>query len=116
MILDLVKKWREGVQVVWAAREGSAGTGSKDRLSSRFYHFVMRRAIHMHQFPAYGADFVLVDRVVMSALSSHPEKNFSLFALISWMGFRQAAVSYKRSIRRPISWGWAAKGNLQNGV
>jgi dolichol-phosphate mannosyltransferase len=96
---DLVARWREGAQVVWAARAASLGAGS------RLYHLLLGRISHSPS-PAYGADVVLLDRVVLDALAQFGERHNSLFALIAWMGFRQETLRYRKQPRHSGRSGW----------
>lgn len=100
--IELIDRWRRGAQVVWAAREASAG------LASRFYYALLRR-ISDFPMPQYGADCVLLDRVVIDALGLFAEQHNSLFALIGWMGFRQASISYRKQIRPNGRSGWTLR-------
>jgi dolichol-phosphate mannosyltransferase len=96
----LVAAWRTGAQIVWAARRSAPSA-----LSS-FYYTVMRRFVGMTEMPAHGADFFLVDRVVLDAFRQFPERNVSVLALITWLGFRQAYVEYDKQPRASGRTGW----------
>ena len=49
--------------------------------------------------PPTGADFFLLDRQVLDAFLEFKESNVSVFALISWMGFRQETITYDKQAR-----------------
>lgn len=113
VIPQLLEQWRAGAQVVWAVREGRPGETRATVASSRLYYRLMRCLAGMEQLPAQGADFLLLDRVVIEALRSFRETNVSLFALVTWMGFRQRAVPYIKEARaRGIS-GWTMEKKLK---
>jgi dolichol-phosphate mannosyltransferase len=103
---DLLKRWREGAQVIWAVRERRDGESAGVLTFSRLYYFLMRRVAGLKQLPANGADFFLLDRAVLDALRSCTESNTSLFGLITWMGFRQKEVSYVKEARASGKSGW----------
>lgn len=79
----MIAAWRAGAQIVWAARR------NPPRLCRRSITGSCASS-SMTDMPAYGADFFLVDRVVLDAFRQFPERNVSVLALITWIGFRQA--------------------------
>jgi dolichol-phosphate mannosyltransferase len=66
----------------------------------------MRRIVGIKEMPATGADFFLVDRRVIDALRQFNESHVSLFALITWLGFRQTTVTYNKHARLHGKSGW----------
>jgi len=96
----MIAAWRGGAQIVWAARR------TPPSALSAFYYFVMRKFVGMTDMPAHGADFFLVDRVVLDAFRRFPERNVSVLALITWLGFRQASVEYDKQPRAAGQSGW----------
>ena len=99
-IEPMLAAWRQGAQVVWAARRGRPST------FSALYYGIMRRVVGMTDMPANGADFFLVDRVVLDAFRQFPERNVSVLALITWLGFRQAYIEYDKQPRAAGRSGW----------
>jgi dolichol-phosphate mannosyltransferase len=99
-IEPILAAWRQGAQVVWAARRGRPST------FSTLYYGIMRRVVGMTDMPANGADFFLVDRVVLDAFRQFPERNVSVLALITWLGFRQAYIEYDKQPRAAGQSGW----------
>jgi dolichol-phosphate mannosyltransferase len=67
----------------------------------------------MNEMPATGADFFLIDRRVIDALSEFNENNASLMALITWMGFRQTQITYTKEARLHGSSGWNLEKKLK---
>lgn len=113
VIPDLVARWRDGAQVVWAVRSGREGERVSTIGFSRLYYLLMRTVVGVRDMPSTGADFLLIDRRVVNALLEFSEQNVSLFALISWMGFRQATVSYNKQARLHGRSGWTVKKKLK---
>jgi dolichol-phosphate mannosyltransferase len=114
-IPELVGKWRAGASVVWAARGGREGVPLWTRLLSRLYYWLMRRVAEV-QPPESGADFLLVDRLVIEALRSAPEKHTSLLSLIQWMGFEQAEITYTKAARGSGRSKWTLRKKLKLAV
>ncbi len=96
----MIAAWRAGAQIVWATRQTPPST------LSTFYYWIMRKFVGMADMPASGADFFLVDRVVLDAFRQFPERNVSVLALITWIGFRQASVEYDKRPRAAGRSGW----------
>jgi dolichol-phosphate mannosyltransferase len=96
----MLAAWRGGAQIVWAARR------TPPSALSAFYYRVMRSFVGMKDMPAHGADFFLVDRAVLDAFRQFPERNVSVLALITWLGFRQASVEYDKQPRTAGQSGW----------
>jgi polyisoprenyl-phosphate glycosyltransferase len=108
----LVESWRGGAQVVWAVREGREGQSGVSLALSSFYYKLMNRWTSV-RLPATGADFFLLDRRVVDVLKSLPERNTSLFALVAWLGFRQAEVRYDKKARASGKSSWTFQKKLR---
>lgn len=109
----LLEQWRQGAQVVWAARERREGEEASTVAFSRLYYLLMRRVVGVPEMPATGADFFLIDRAIVEALRGFDERNASLFALITWMGFRQATIRYAKEPRLRGRSSWTLKKKLK---
>jgi len=101
----MLDKWRRGAQVVWAVRRAQPGRKSHAGFAA-FYYWIMRRVVGMKEMPARGADFFLIDRAVIEAFRRFPERNVSVLALITWLGFRQDSVEYDKQPRAAGQSGW----------
>ncbi len=112
-IPEMLDRWREGNQVVWAARGKREGERWMTMGLSRIYHWLMRRVVGFKEMPSEGADFFLVDRRVLEAFRQFDENNVSILALITWMGFRQTTVTYTKEERRHGKSGWTLNMKLK---
>jgi dolichol-phosphate mannosyltransferase len=101
----MLDKWRHGAQVVWAVRREQPG-GKSHAGFAAFYYWIMRHVVGMKEMPARGADFFLIDRAVVEAFRRFPERNVSVLALITWLGFRQDVVEYDKQPRAAGQSGW----------
>ncbi|CAN7230649.1 glycosyltransferase family 2 protein [Mesorhizobium amorphae] len=94
----LVEKWREGFEVVLAKRANrSSDSFLKQRSASMFYR--VHNWIAQQKIPHDVGDFRLIDRQVIEALRSLPERRRFMKGLFAWVGFRTATVEYKRDQR-----------------
>jgi dolichol-phosphate mannosyltransferase len=98
VIPDLIAKWREGFEVVYAVRAEREGeTRFKKATASFFYRFINR--ITDVDIPLDTGDFRLMDRKVVDVLNTMREKHRFPRAMASWVGFKQIGVEYKREAR-----------------
>ena len=104
-IQAMLDRWRQGARVVWASRRRQPGDRSHAGFAS-FYYWVMRNVVGMKGMPARGADFFLIDRMAIDALRRHDERNVSVLALITSLGFDQAYVEYDKQPRAAGQSGW----------
>jgi glycosyltransferase involved in cell wall biosynthesis len=98
VIADLVAKWREGYEVVYAVRAEREGESwFKLWTASLFYQLIFR--ITDVKIPMDTGDFRLMDRKVVAVMNSMREKARFLRGMSAWVGFRQVGVPYKRAAR-----------------
>jgi glycosyltransferase involved in cell wall biosynthesis len=99
VIPELIAKWREGYQVVYAVREEREGeTWFKTTTASFFYRLIS--SITSVDIPVDAGDFRLMDRKVVDALSRIREHHRFMRGLSVWVGFTSAGVPYKRHARK----------------
>src|SRR4051812_5862660 len=104
-LAQMIERWRQGAQVVWAVRRQRPGDTSHKGFAA-IYYWIMRSLVGMREMPATGADFFLIDRVVIDAFRQSRESNTSVFALITWLGFRQEQIEYDKQPRVSGRSGW----------
>jgi dolichol-phosphate mannosyltransferase len=98
VILDLIQKWREGYEVVYAVRAEREGeTFFKKITASVFYRLIFR--ITDVKIPLDTGDFRLMDRKVVEVMNSMREHHRFLRGMSAWVGFKQIGVSYNRAAR-----------------
>ncbi len=98
VILDLIEKWREGYEVVYAIRQEREGeTWFKKITASLFYRVIYR--ITDVEIPMDTGDFRLMDKKVVEIMKKMREKHRFLRGMSAWVGFKQIGVSYKRKPR-----------------
>ena len=112
LLQSLLDRWRAGALVVWASRRVQPGEAAHAGFAS-VYYWIMRRVVGMTSMPARGADVFLLDRTVVDAFRRFPERHGSVFALITWMGFRQEFVEYDKQPRAAGRSGWTRRKKIQ---
>lgn len=98
VILDLIGKWREGYEVVYAVRAEREGESwFKKTTASLFYRVIYR--ITDVNIPLDTGDFRLMDRKVVNVMNQMRERHRFLRGMSSWVGYKQTGVTYKRKAR-----------------
>jgi len=98
VILQLIEKWEEGYEVVYAVRSDREGESIfKKVTASVFYRLIFR--ITDVKIPLDTGDFRLMDRKVVSVMNSMREHHRFLRGMSAWVGFKQVGVKYKRAAR-----------------
>lgn len=98
VIPDLMAKWQEGYDVVYAVRIARDGEPLLKRLTAYWFYRIMRRVGPMHM-PADTGDFRLLSRRAVNALGKLREHHRFMKGLFAWIGFRQTGVPYRRESR-----------------
>lgn len=98
VIEEMVARWREGYHVAYGQRIERAGETPLKLWAARTFYRWMNRLSRV-QLPLDTGDFRLMDRAVVEALSRMPERDRFLRGMVSWVGFRQIAVPYRRDAR-----------------
>jgi dolichol-phosphate mannosyltransferase len=99
VILDMIAKWKEGYEVVYAVRAEREGESwFKLFTANLFYRLIT--SITDVKIPLDAGDFRLIDRKVVNVLNQMREKHRFLRGMSSWVGFRQTGVPYRRAARQ----------------
>jgi len=97
-IVDFFRKWQEGYDVVYGVRTEREGeTAFKLWTAKLFYRFLTQ--LSDTQIPLDTGDFRLMDRRVLNVLLGMPERDRFVRGMVSWLGFSQVAVPYRREAR-----------------
>jgi dolichol-phosphate mannosyltransferase len=108
---ELIQKWEEGYEVVYAQRRSRKDTLFK-RLSANVYYRVLHSLADI-EIPRNTGDFRLIDRKVADELKKMPEHNRFLRGMVSWLGFNQTAVQFDRDERHAGETGYPLKKMLK---
>lgn len=98
LIPELVARWRDGFQVVYAQRRTREREGFVKRGAAFLFYRTLKRVTRF-EIPADTGDFCVMDRTVVDLLNAMPERNRYVRGLRAWVGFRQAAVPFDRPPR-----------------
>lgn len=98
LISELIAKWREGYDVVYATRLSRQGESWIKRFTAKAFYQTIGQMSRV-PIPGNTGDFRLLDRRVVDALKQMPERNRFMKGLFAWVGFKQTSVLYDRPQR-----------------
>lgn len=99
LITDMVAKWREGNDVVYAQRRSRKGETLPKRVVSWVGYWVINRISEV-PIPRNTGDFRLMDRKVVEELKALRETHGFLRGLVAYVGYKQTSVLYDRDERK----------------
>ena len=105
LIEQMVVKWREGFDVVYATRRRREGESMVKRATARYFYRIFDRITDI-PIPHDTGDFRLLDRRVVDVLVRLPERTRFMKGLFAWVGFRQTALVYDREPRNAGQTKW----------
>jgi glycosyltransferase involved in cell wall biosynthesis len=97
LIPDMLERWREGYQVVYAVRRTRRENWVK-RVAYRLFYRLLRSLSYVNM-PLDAGDFALMDRCIVDLLNEMPERNRFVRGIRAWVGFRQTGIEYDRHPR-----------------
>lgn len=97
VIPDLVQKWEQGFDVVYAVRKKRKGNILR-RIGYTCFYRIFRWMSYI-DIPLDAGDFSIMDRKVVDVIKKLDEKDLYLRGLRSWAGFKQAGIEYVRQDR-----------------
>lgn len=95
---ELVAKWKEGYDIVYAVREKRDGESWFKLTTAKLFYRVLKRITNV-DIPVDTGDFRLIDRKVLDVLKEMPEKHRFIRGMVAWSGFESAPVYYHREKR-----------------
>ncbi|WP_374707021.1 glycosyltransferase family 2 protein [Paenibacillus sp. J31TS4] len=98
VILEMIKKWKEGYDVVYGKRLKRKGETAFKKVTALLFYRTLRSMTSV-DIPVDTGDFRLIDRKVCDVMSRLTEKNRFIRGMVSWVGFNQTSVEYVREER-----------------
>lgn len=105
--LELIDKWQEGYEVVYAQRR-TRKDGIFKRITADLFYRLLQRLADI-SIPRNTGDFRLIDRKVVDTMKNFPEHNRFLRGMVSYVGFQQTAVVFDRDERHAGETGYPLK-------
>ncbi|AQY50650.1 glycosyltransferase [Listeria weihenstephanensis FSL R9-0317] len=98
LIPEMIQKWQEGYDVVYAQRMKRNGETFFKKWSAKIFYRTLHKLTDV-EIPVDTGDFRLMDKKVYTELKKLNEKNPFVRGLVSWLGFKQTALLYEREER-----------------
>ncbi len=98
IIIEFIKKWEEGFDVVVGKRTVRTGEGVIKKLTAKYF-YKFHNQISDVEIPYNVGDFRLMSRKVIEALKRLPENQRFMKGLFAWVGFNTAVVEYEQAPR-----------------
>lgn len=98
VILEMIKKWKEGYDVVYGQRAKREGETFFKKFTAKAFYRTLKSMTDI-DIPVDTGDFRLIDRKVCNKLKELPEHNRYVRGLVSWIGFKQTGVQFTRHER-----------------
>ena len=95
---EMIREWQSGYEVVYGVRTERDGESAFKRITAAMFYRLINRLSEV-PIPVDTGDFRLMDRKVVDALMAMPEHDRFIRGMVSWLGFRQKALPYKRDAR-----------------
>ena len=111
LINELLYKWKQGNEIVYAVREKREESGIKVFFSKLYYRIF--KLIALSNMPKGGFDFVLLGRKVIDAIVKAREKNSTLIGQILWVGFKSDYILYTKKAREHGKSRWTLRKKIK---
>lgn len=98
LIPQLVARWQEGYDVVFAARRDRGDERWMKRAGARWFYRLVNVGGRF-QIPPDAGDFRLLGRAAIDALQSLPERTRFMKGLYAWIGLETARIEYAPDAR-----------------
>lgn len=117
VIHQMIERYCDGYDVVYGQRESRDGESAYKRFTAWAFYRIMRALVYRELPPDVG-DFRLISRACLDAVRQMRETHRFLRGMVAWVGFPQAAVSYRRErriagvtkypLRKMLAFSWIA--------
>lgn len=98
VVHQMIAKWLEGYDVVYGTRTQRHGESMFKLATARGFYRLLNKLSDV-PIPLDTGDFRLMSRPVVETLKAMPERDRFVRGMVSWAGFRQIALPYKRAER-----------------
>ena len=117
VIHEMVERYRQGYDVVYGQRDAREGELAFKRISAWAFYRLMRTIVD-RRLPVDTGDFRLISRECLDGLQQMREQHRFLRGMVTWVGYPQCAVKYRRNarvtgstkypVRKMLSFAWTA--------
>lgn len=98
LIGEMIQKWQEGYDIVYATRESRQGETWFKRFTANIFYILLDKITKVH-IPKNTGDFRLLDRQVVEAIKRLPERTRFMKGIFAWVGFKSTSIVFERQPR-----------------
>lgn len=106
-IVEMYRLWEQGYEVIEGVKEDRGSESGLHKFAASSFYGLISRATGMDM--SSSSDFKLLDRKVVDALNSLPERNVFFRALSYWVGYKKTEVRYCVQERTQGESKWSTK-------
>lgn len=93
LLTEMLKQWRAGYDMVYAVRENRGAESRFKRWGTRLFYRAISLGEQIH-IPRDAGDFRLMDRSVVNALRSLPERSRFMKGIYAWVGYKSIGIPF----------------------
>ncbi|MHC1743868.1 MAG: glycosyltransferase family 2 protein [Syntrophobacteraceae bacterium] len=107
LIPEMLSKWKEGFDVVYAMRVSRKGEPFLKRFTAHLFYRVIQQVSRVY-IPKDTGDFRLLSRRAVEAVKMLREQHRFMKGLFAWIGYSQTEIRYERPARKKglTKWGY----------
>ncbi len=98
LIPELLEKWREGFDIVYAVRRKRKGESFVKLFTAYLFYRIIGMITRIH-IPSDTGDFRLMSNRTIEKFRMMREQHRLIRGMVSWLGFKQTGVYYERDVR-----------------
>ena len=98
VIIDLIREWEKGADIVYAVREKRIGE-SRFKLWSAKNFYRLFNMLSKNAAPENAGDFRLMNRKSVTAFQQLRERHRYIRGMVGWLGYKTATINYQRESR-----------------
>lgn len=98
LIAEMIEKWQQGYDVVYASRRVRIGESWFKRFSAEGFYQVINKLSQV-SIPPNTGDFRLIDRRVVESIKKMPERQRFMKGIFAWVGYKQTSILFDREPR-----------------
>lgn len=98
LIHDMLQRWNEGFDVVYAMRSSRASDSLIKRKTAHWFYNLFNRLSEV-DIPENVGDYRLMSRKVVDVIKGLPEKERFMKGLFCWPGFKSVTIEFERQVR-----------------
>src|SRR5262252_1201002 len=90
---EMLQHWESGYDMVYAYKRTREDESRFRRVGSRWFYRITSVGTSVH-IPPHASEFRVMDRKVVEALKTMPERTRSMKGLFAWVGFKSKGIPY----------------------